>query len=83
MNRTCLLAFEALNKRRPHDGRICQSKFGRDLNDSRTWFELAVEDAGIRNLRWHDLRHHADILVMPTCNSESIQVALEADWESA
>jgi integrase len=57
MNRTCLLAFDALNKRRPHDGRICQSKFGRDLNDSRKWFELAVEEAGMRNLRWHDLRH--------------------------
>ena len=57
MNRTRLLAFDALNKRRPHDGRICQSKFGRDLNDSRTWFELAVEEAGMRNLRWHDLRH--------------------------
>jgi hypothetical protein len=30
-----------------------------------------------------DLRHHADFVVMPTCNSESIQAALETHWESA
>jgi hypothetical protein len=34
MNKTCLSAFEALYKRRPHDGRVFQSKFGQVLNDS-------------------------------------------------
>ena len=45
MNKTCLSAFEALYKRRPHNGRVHQSKFKQDLNDSRAWFERCVEDA--------------------------------------
>jgi site-specific recombinase XerD len=57
MNQTCLKAFESLYARRPHDGRVCQSKFGRDLNDSRTWFELVIEEAKIANFTWHCLRH--------------------------
>jgi integrase len=57
MNKTCLKAFESVYARRPHDGRVCQSKFGQDLNDSRTWFELAVEEAKIPNFTWHCLRH--------------------------
>lgn len=57
MNKTCLGAFEALHKRRPHDGRVFQSKFGEDLNDSRSWFDRCVEDAEISNFTWHCLRH--------------------------
>jgi site-specific recombinase XerD len=57
MNRTCLGAFETLHAGRPHNGRIFQSKFGKDLNDPRMWFELAVEEAKIPHFRWHDLRH--------------------------
>jgi integrase len=40
MNKTCLKAFEALYARRPHDGRVCRSKYGENLNSSRKWFEL-------------------------------------------
>ncbi len=57
MNRTCLTAFEALYTKRPHDGRVCQSKHKRDLNDSRAWFERCVEDAKIPHFTWHCLRH--------------------------
>jgi site-specific recombinase XerD len=57
MNKTCLGAFETLHAGRPHNGRIFQSKFGKDLNDPRMWFELAVEEAKIPHFRWHDLRH--------------------------
>jgi integrase len=57
MNKTCLKAFESLYARRPHDGRVCQSKYGKDLNDSRTWFDLVIEEAKILNFTWHDLRH--------------------------
>jgi len=53
MNRTCLSAFEALHKRRPHDGRVFQSKFGQDLSDSRSWFDRCVEGAEISNFTWH------------------------------
>jgi len=37
INKTCMSAYEALYKRRPHDGRVHQSKFKHDLNDSRAW----------------------------------------------
>jgi integrase len=57
MNRTCLAAFEVLYAKRPHDERVCQSKYKKNLNDSRAWFERCVEDAGIRDFTWHCLRH--------------------------
>jgi site-specific recombinase XerD len=57
MNKTCLAAYEALYKRRPHNGRVHQSKYGKDLNDSRTWFELVIEEAKISDFTWHCLRH--------------------------
>ncbi len=57
MNKSCLSAMEALYEDRPHDGRVCQSKFGRDLNDSRAWFDRCVADAKIANFTWHCLRH--------------------------
>jgi site-specific recombinase XerD len=56
MNKTCLSAYQKLHKRRPHNGRVHQSKFGQDLNDSRSWFDRCVEDAGIIDFTWHCLR---------------------------
>jgi len=57
MNKSCIAAMEALFENRPHDGRVCQSKYGKDLNDSRSWFDLCIKDAGIPNFTWHCLRH--------------------------
>ena len=57
MNKSCLVAVEALYIDRPHDGRVCQSKYGKDLNDSRAWFDRCVADACISNFTWHGLRH--------------------------
>lgn len=62
MNMTSYAAFKSLHKRRPHDGRVCQSKWGEDLNDSRTWFELVMEEAAetmpsLKGFTWHCLRH--------------------------
>ena len=57
MNKTCVKAFEELYANRPHDDRIFQSKHGRDLNDSRAWFDRVVDDAEIPNFTWHALRH--------------------------
>jgi len=55
MNKTCLTALEALYARRPHDGRVCQSKYGEDLNDSRKWFELVIRRRGEANTQPHGL----------------------------
>jgi integrase len=74
LNKTCLGAFQTLYPHRPHDGRIFLSKFGRDLNNPRKWFELAIEEAKIKNFRWHDLRHtFISRLVMKDVNLRTVQ----------
>jgi integrase len=74
LNKTCLKALEALHAIRPHNGRIFQSKFGKDLNDPRKWFELAVKAAKVPNFRWHDLRHtFISRLVMKDVNLRTVQ----------
>ena len=57
MNKSCLKAFEGLYAIRPHEGRVFQSKHGRDLNDSRAWLNRVVEDAEVSNFMWHALRN--------------------------
>ena len=57
MNKTCTAALERLHARREHDGRIFQSKYSKDLNDSREWFGRCIVDAKITNFTWHCLRH--------------------------
>jgi integrase len=74
LNKTCVKAFEELHATRPHNGRIFQSKFGSDLNNPRAWFELAVEEAKVPNLRWHDLRHSfISRLIMKDVNLRTVQ----------
>lgn len=74
LNKTCLKVFETLYATRPHNGRIFQSKYGRDLNDPRKWFEIAVHEAKVLNLRWHDLRHtFISRLVMRDVNLRTVQ----------
>ena len=45
MNRTCQQSFEVLQALGRHEGRIFQSKYGKELNNPRKWFELALEEA--------------------------------------
>jgi integrase len=74
MNKTCLRVFEALYGTRPHDGRIFLSRYGRDLNNPRKWFELALAEAKLTNFRWHDLRHtFISRLVMKDVNLRTVQ----------
>jgi integrase len=74
LNKTCVKAFEELHAIRPHNGRIFQSKYGRDLNSPRKWFELAVEEANVPDFRWHDLRHtFISRLVMKDVNLRTVQ----------
>ncbi len=74
LNKTCLNVLEALNATRPHSGRVFLSKYGRDLNNPRAWFELAIQEAKVVNFRWHDLRHtFISRLVMKDVNLRTIQ----------
>lgn len=74
LNKTCLRVFELLYATRPHNGRIFQSKYGQDLNNPRKWFENAVQEARVPNLRWHDLRHSfISRLVMKDVNLRTVQ----------
>ena len=57
LNKSCMAALQTIYEDRPHDGRVCQSKFGKDLNDSRSWFERCIADAKVPNFTWHCLRH--------------------------
>jgi integrase len=41
-------------------------------------FETLLRLAQISDFRFHDLRHRADFLIMPTCCAEAVQEALEA-----
>ena len=74
MNRTCQQSFEVLRALGSHEGRIFQSKYGKELNNPRKWFELALEEAEIKNFRWHDLRHtFISRLVMKDVNLRTVQ----------
>lgn len=74
LNKTCLNVLEALHGTRPHNGRVFLSKYGRDLNDPRAWFELALQEAKVKNFRWHDLRHtFISRLVMKDVNLRTVQ----------
>jgi len=74
LNKTCLGVLEALHAIRPHNGRVFLSKYGRELNNPRAWFELALEEAKVKNFRWHDLRHtFISRLVMKDVNLRTVQ----------
>jgi len=38
-------------------------------NVKNRYFLKTLEKAGLRRIRFHDLRHHADSPIMPTCRS--------------
>jgi integrase len=63
INDTALAAFKLLRERSDGTGAVIRKPRpksgadGRELFSARRWFEACVEDAGIKDFRWHDLRH--------------------------
>ncbi|MGB8006642.1 MAG: hypothetical protein WCF48_05880, partial [Terriglobales bacterium] len=48
----------------------------------KSWRKL-MDVCGMPGFRFHDLRQHADFLIMPTWHSKPALAALETHWKSA
>jgi integrase len=58
LNDAAVAALRVVHARSDGKGRVFQSKrTGEPLENGKHWFEEAVIQAGIKNFRWHDLRH--------------------------
>jgi integrase len=58
LNDAAIAALRVVHDRSDGRGRVFHSeKTGEPLENGRHWFDEAVREAEIRNIRWHDLRH--------------------------
>jgi integrase len=58
LNDAAVAALRVVHERGDGRGRVFQSaKTDQPLENGRHWFDDAVMEAGLKNLRWHDSRH--------------------------
>jgi integrase len=75
LNSVALAALQELHDhKKPGEPRVFMSKYGQPLGNPRKWFIPALEEAGIEEFTWHDLRHtFASRLVMAGVDLRTVQ----------
>ncbi|MBZ5689163.1 MAG: site-specific integrase [Acidobacteriia bacterium] len=75
LNDTAIAAFQLLWRFSDGKGKVFAHLYRSDkTTGARGWFKQALSDAGVRNFRWHDLRHtFASRLVMAGVDIRTVQ----------
>jgi integrase len=77
LNSVARAALLKLRQRCDSEGYVCPGPEGVRSKDKQRWFEESVLRCGVRNFRWHDLRHtFASRLVMKGVPLRSVQTLL-------
>ncbi len=77
LNSVALKALTDLRKRGDGAGAVIRNLEGEPLAGPRYWFEKAIQEAGIKDFHWHDLRHtFASRLTMAGVGLRATQDAL-------
>jgi integrase len=58
LNDVAMRALQIFRMRSTGSSRVVRNSFGETLNVNAHWFVPALRAAGIKDFRWHDLRHH-------------------------
>jgi site-specific recombinase XerD len=77
LNTIALKALTTLQEGAEETDPVFRGRSGAALKSPRHWFEDAVDEAGLANFHWHDLRHtFASRLAMAGVGIRAIQEAL-------